>query len=156
MNWLSAMCGGRSARAKRAPRVLLVAAAAVLGMCGAADAAQTGRADDDAQFNAMFRDSMRRPDDVELAFKLARRAIELSDYEAAIGIYERILFYNPQLVRVKLELARIYYRLGSYESARSYFDAIKDSPVLTEAERRNVAGYLSEIERRLATNQWSI
>ena len=48
---------------------------------------------------------------------------KLGDYEAAIGALERMLFYNPNLPRVKLELGVLYFRLHSYEMARSYFNA---------------------------------
>lgn len=130
--------------------------AAVLGANVAEAAPQTAVADADPEFNALFHQSMKRPGDVELAFRLARRAIEVGDYEAAIGVYERILFYNPTLVRVKLELARLYYRLGAYESARAYFQPIAQAPALSQAERDNVAAYLVEIDRRLETNQWSV
>lgn len=115
-----------------------------------------GATEADAEFNALFRETLKRPADVPLAFKLARRAVELGDYEAAIGVYERILFYDPHLVRVRLELGRLYYKLGSYETARSYFDAVKNSPALSDAERRNAEGYLTEIARRLETNQFSV
>lgn len=119
-------------------------------------AQQTAVANADPEFNTLFQQSLKRPSDVELAFRLARRAIEVGDYEAAIGVYERILFYNPNLVRVKLELARLYYRLGAYESARAYFEPIAEAPVLTSAERDNIAAYLVEISRRLDPNQITV
>lgn len=135
----------------------IVLAVALGAMAGPALAAQpTVLADADPEFNALFDQSLKRPADVELAFRLARRAVEVGDYEAAIGVYERILFYNPKLVRVRLELARLYYRLGSYESARSYFEPIAQSPELSGQERDNIAAYLVEIDRRLSTNQWSV
>lgn len=142
--------------AQRVGAAVLVAAALGFGAGAASAAQQTAVADADPEFNALFHQSMKRPADVDLAFRLARRAIEVGDYEAAIGVYERILFYNPNLVRVKLELARLYYRLGAYESARAYFDHIAQSPSLTQAERDNVSAYLVEIDRRLETNQWSV
>ncbi|MFS8038228.1 tetratricopeptide repeat protein [Xanthobacter sp. AM11] len=135
----------------------MLAAALAAGSAGTAAAQQlTAVADADPQFNALFHQSMQRPADVDLAFRLAQRAVAVGDYEAAIGVYERILFYNPQLVRVKLELGRLYYRLGAYESARAYFTPISQSPALSEAERQNIAAYLVEIDRRLSTNQWSV
>lgn len=148
-------------RARQALRVgwralLLAGALALSGVGGAQAAEATALADNDAEFNALFQQSLKRPADVDLAFRLARRAIEVGDYEAAIGVYERILFYDPKLVRVKLELGRLYYRLGAYESARAYFQPISDAAALTPAERENIAAYLVEIDRRLSTSQWSI
>jgi len=135
-----------------------VAFAALLAGCASSAAfaqQKTAAADADLEFNTLFHQSMQRPADVELAFRLARRAVEVGDYEAAIGVYERILFYNPRLVRVKLELGRLYYRLGAYESARSYFQPIAQSTELSASELDNVAAYLVEIDRRLQTSQWS-
>ena len=119
-------------------------------------AQQTLAANADPEFNALFQRSMQRPADVDAGLALARRAVELGDYEAAIGVYERILFYNPTLVQAKLELGRLYYRLGSYESARTYFAPIADAPGLSDQERRSIAAYLVEIDRRLSPSQWSV
>ena len=145
---------------RRARGAARMAGAALLALglsCSLAQAQQAAlRADDDPEFNALFHESMARPADVELAFRLANRAVKVGDYEAAIGVYERILFYDPRLVRVKLELARLYYRLGSYETARTYFGAIDNNAALTVAEQQNVSAYLVEIDRRLSVNQWSI
>lgn len=128
----------------------------VLGAPAPAQAQQTAAADADPEFNALFYDSLKRPADVELAYRLATRATQLGDYEAAIGVYERILFYNPKVVRVRLELGRLYYRLGAYESARAYLQPISGDAALSPSEQANVTAYLEEIERRLSTNQWSV
>lgn len=148
-------CAPRQALRRGTRAALLAGVFALSGACGAMAAQTTAVADNDPEFNVLFHQSMQRPADVDLAFRLARRAIEVGDYEAAIGVYERILFYDPRLVRVKLELGRLYYRLGAYESARAYFQPIADSATLTPAERENIAAYLVEIDRRLSTNQWS-
>ncbi len=116
----------------------------------------TVAANADPEFNALFQQSRQRPGDVDLALALARRAVELGDYEAAIGVYERILFYSPSSVRAKLELGRLYYRLGSYESARAYFTPIAGSAALSEAERQGITAYMVEIDRRLSPSQWSV
>ena len=63
----------------------------------------------------------------ELTFEYARVATANGDFEAAIGALERLLFYNPNLTRVKYELATLYFRMGSFEMAKRYFsDALKD------------------------------
>ena len=150
---------GRSSGTLGGIGALAVAASLFMPLLAGASAMAaeaTAAADADPEFNALFEQSFQRPADVELAFRLAKRAIDLGDYEAAIGVYERILFYEPDLVRVKVELGRLYYKLGAYESARSYFAPVKNNPTLSTSEKDNVEAYLVEIDRRLSTNQWSV
>ena len=84
-------------------------------------------ADDyDALFKATFKD----PSNLDLSFRFAEQAVARGDYEAAIGALERMLFYNSNLPRVKLELGVLYFKLGSYDLAKGYFDdAIKGGDV---------------------------
>src|SRR5215207_1859066 len=70
--------------------------------------------------DAMFRQVLREPANLDLSFRFAEAAVRAGDHEAATGALERMLFYNPNLPRVKLELGILYFRLGSYEMARSY------------------------------------
>jgi hypothetical protein len=66
-----------------------------------------------------------------------------------------MLFYNPDLPRVKLELGILYFRLGSYEMARSYFQGALASGAPAEVTAR-VQPFLAEIDRRVSTTQWSV
>ena len=62
-----------------------------------------------------------KPDDLDATFKFAQIEEQLGDYKSAIGALERMLFYNKNLPRVKFELGALYFRLRSYETARTYF-----------------------------------
>lgn len=107
--------------------------------------------DYDALFNQMYQS----PANLDVSFKFAEQAVARGDYEAAIGALERMLFFNPNLPRVKLELGVLYLKLGSYELARSYFlDAIK-SPVPDEIRSR-VNAYLAQIDRRMLAYDYSV
>ena len=53
---------------------------------------------------------------------ICRRRRVADDIESAIGTYEQLLFYNPKLSRTRFELGVLYFRLGSYEMARGYFN----------------------------------
>ena len=69
------------------------------------------------------------------AFRFAEQAVARGDYEAAIGALERMLYYNSNLPRVKLELGVLYFKLGSYDLAQGYFeDAIKGGDVPPEVK----------------------
>ena len=66
------------------------------------------------------------PSNLDVSFKFAEQAVARGDYEAAIGALERMLFFNPNLPRVKLELGVLYFKLDSFELARGYLqDAVK-------------------------------
>jgi hypothetical protein len=115
-------------------------------------AAAVVQQDYDALFQAMYKN----PSDLETSFKFAEQAVKRGDYEAAIGALERMLFFNPNLPRVKLELGVLYFKLGSYELARSYFqEAIKAADAPDEI-RAQVLAYLTEIDRRLARYEFSV
>lgn len=101
------------------------------------------------EYKALFKRMFDDPTNVELTFRFAALATRLGDYEAAIGALERILYFNPRLPRVKLQLGTLYYKLGAYKMARSYFDAARAAgappAVRAEAER-----FVAALERREA------
>ena len=107
-------------------------------------------------YDALFAAVLRDPSNLDLSFRFAEAATRRGDFEAAIGALERIVFYNPSLARVRLELGVLYFRLGSYEMARSYFESAisgQDTPVEV---RSKVAGFLSEIDRRTNVQQFTV
>ena len=66
------------------------------------------------------------PTNLENLFNYANLSILVGDLEAAIGIFEQMLIYKPDLPRIKLELGVLYFRLGAYASAKRYLDDIKN------------------------------
>jgi hypothetical protein len=107
-------------------------------------------------YDALFQQMYQQPSNLDVSFQFAHQAVERGDYEAAIGALERMLFFNPDLPRVKLELGVLYFKLASYEIARGYLlDAIKGGNVPDEV-RAQVMAYLSEIDRRMAKYEYSV
>lgn len=106
-------------------------------------------------YEALFQQMYKNPANLDVSFKFAEQAVARADYEAAIGTLERMLFFNPNLPRVKLELGVLYFKLGSFEIARGYFqDALKGDNVPDEI-RTQVRAYLGEIDRRLARYEFN-
>ncbi|MBV8425602.1 MAG: hypothetical protein JOZ88_00010 [Hyphomicrobiales bacterium] len=143
----------------RATRARSVAAAAALMVIGTAMAlAQSAPTDAElrAEADALFRRMLVKPNDLDAAFRFSEIETKLGDYEAAIGALERMLFYNPNLPRVKLELGLLYFRLHSFEMARSYFNAAIASPDTPQDVRDQVAKFLAAIDRGLSDNQFSV
>src|SRR5690349_23024987 len=98
----------------------------------------------------LFERTFKEPANLDVAFRYAEVSTKLNDFEAAIGALERMLFFNAQLPRVRLELGVLYFRLGSYEMAKSYFaSAIADASAPPQV-RATVQAYLDEIEKRLS------
>ncbi len=108
-----------------------------------------------AEYEALFRQILINPANLDANFRFAEIATQIGDFEAAIGALERILFYNPNLPRVRLELGILYFRLGSYAMARQYFESAVAGSDVPEAVTFRVRAFLAEIDRRTSTTQWS-
>jgi hypothetical protein len=134
---------------------LLRVAAMALGAQLLCAPAEAQRIVANPEYDAMFAQVLREPANLDLSFRFAEVATAAGDYEAAIGALERMLFYNPALPRVRLELGILYFRLGSYEMARSYFEGALAGSDAPPEVRARVEPFLFEIDRRLATTQWS-
>lgn len=95
------------------------------------------------------------PTDYDITLQYVRVSTELEDYEAAIGALERLLFYNPDLTRAKVELGMLYFRMGSYENAAHYFRAAGAAPDLDPTLRNRVDAYLPQAEKQLSPSRWT-
>jgi tetratricopeptide (TPR) repeat protein len=107
-------------------------------------------------YEVLFQQMYQRPSDLDISFKFAHEAVQRGDYEAAIGALERMLFFNPDLPRVKLELGILYFKLGSFEIARGYLQDAINGANAPEEIRGQVRAYLTEIDRRLSQHEYSV
>lgn len=95
---------------------------------------------------AAFQDLLQDPTNLDKTYEYAKLATSAGDYEAAITSYERLLLFNPDLPRVRAELGVLYYRLGSFETARSYFEsALSYEKIPPEVETR-IQTFLAKID----------
>jgi hypothetical protein len=127
--------------------ILLVVLIAAPATGRAADAAD--QAAYDAAFDAMQHD----PGNSDKALTYAEAAIKVGDLEGAIGALERLLIFNPDLPRMRLELGVLYYRLGSYDLARSYLGQLAERSDLPEDVRAKVQEYLGQIDKQSAPSR---
>ncbi|MEM7545353.1 MAG: tetratricopeptide repeat protein [Pseudomonadota bacterium] len=129
---------------------LSLACATGAGVTGAD--AQTSNDDLRIRQEALFEAMLNAPDNLDIMFEHALTSIALKDYEAAISTLERMLIFNPDLARAKVELGAAYFRLGAYENARFYFEDVleRDNPP-PEVEKRVIA-FLDEIGKRTQTS----
>jgi tetratricopeptide (TPR) repeat protein len=104
----------------------------------------------------LFKRLLLKPDDLDAGFQYAQLETELGDYEAAIGALERILYYNPNLPRVNLQLGTLYFHLRSYEMARNCFDAVLNAPDVPPDIRTEVQTYVAAVDKAVAINPRSM
>jgi tetratricopeptide (TPR) repeat protein len=130
-------------------RHIFVALLGALAMAPAAIAEAPTTASLKSEQQALFERTFKEPANLDVAFRYAEVSTKLNDFEAAIGALERMLFFNAQLPRVKLELGILYFRLGSYEMAKSYLSSAIADPSAPPQIRGTVQAYLDEIEKRL-------
>ncbi len=105
----------------------------------------------DAAFQAMLKD----PGNLDKTFEYAQAAIRAGDLEGAVSALERMLFINPNLPRIRLELGALYFRLGSFEAARGYFESVKEANDAPPEVRAKVDEFLNEINKRQSRHKWS-
>jgi hypothetical protein len=100
----------------------------------------------EAQKEALFQQMFRDPANLDVTFAYADVSAKLGDYEAAVSALERMLLFNPNLPRVQLELGALYFKMGSYELARDYFQRAAAASPPPEVQAR-VEDYLTQIEK---------
>lgn len=99
-----------------------------------------------AEMDRLFQQILRQPADLEANLRYADIAISLKDYEAAIGAYERLLFYNPGNADVQFQLGRLYLELNSPQMARNYFVSASESPTSSAAVRQQASAFVARID----------
>jgi tetratricopeptide (TPR) repeat protein len=97
---------------------------------------------------ALFGQMLRDPSNLDVTFAYADASAKLGDNEAAVSALERMLLFNPNLPRVDLELGVLYFRMGSFDTAQSYFDKAAASNPPEEVKSR-----IAEYESRIADQQ---
>ena len=103
----------------------------------------------------LFQAMLSSPSSLDTTLRYAVSAKQRGDLEAAIGALERLLFYNSNLSLVEFELGTLYFRLGSYQMARGYFERVLNAADATADMKERAQEYLDEIAKRLQPDQWS-
>jgi len=94
------------------------------------------------KFNTIFES---RSDDLEVNFYLGRSAYEIGLYEDALSAYERVLISEPKSYRSRLELGRVYLKLGDLDAAKfEFYDVLASKPPLSV--KKNITILLDKIE----------
>ena len=102
----------------------------------------------------LFQGILAQPSDLNNTLQYAAAA-SADDIESAIGTYEQLLFYNPTLSRVRFELGVLYFRLGSYEMARSYFQSALQMRDITPDLSERAQELIEVIDKKLQVDQFT-
>lgn len=106
-------------------------------------------------YDKAFQELYEDPSDLDKSFRFAELAVRRGNFEGAISALERMLLLNPDLPRVRLELGVLYYRLGSFQLARSYLTRVRDAENVPDEVRDRVEVFLAQIESNLKRNKFS-
>ncbi len=130
---------------------LAVAAVLVVGVIAPAHAtdsssAQPMSADQlDARRQSILQQMIANPGDLDLALQYSELSAQAGDYEGAISTLERMLIYAPNTPRLQLELGILYYKIGSYDMARSYFATVLANPNVPPSIASQVRVYIQQV-----------
>ncbi len=111
----------------------------------AVPARRLGPPDVEARREALLRQMIAEPSNLDLAFDYATLSASVGDYEAAISTLERMLIYAPNTPRLQLELGTLYYKIGAYDMARSYFDQALANPSTPPEVAQQIRLYLQQL-----------
>ena len=100
---------------------------------------------DDAK-KILLHDLELKSEDSETLFLLGTIAVAEKDYDAAIAYYRHILVNEPDVERVRLELARAFFLKGDYDNADRQFRFARAGDV-PDAIKANIDRFLSAISR---------
>ena len=131
--------------------VLLLIAAASLPSAATADSDESLQ----AEYDRLFLELLKTPTDLDRMSRYAYLATRFRDYEAAIGIFERMLLINPNLPTVRLEIGVLYYRLRSFDTAKPYLESALEDPTTPPTAKGRARRYLEQVEQRLARHSFS-
>ena len=93
-----------------------------------------------------FQRMMDNPGDIDLIYAFGSAAAKDGDYEGAIAAFEQMLLIDPNLPRIQAELGILYFRLKSFETAKTYFLRAKQSPGLPGPVSKRIETFLAQIE----------
>jgi tetratricopeptide (TPR) repeat protein len=137
-------------------KLFTCAVVVLFGYVGAAPAQGpvTASEEQEREYEAAFQEMLRQPANLDVLFKFATIATKTGDYEGAVSALERMLLVNPDLPRVRLELGVLYFRLGSYEIARTYLETALASQALSPEVRARAEQFMAEVQKRQSPSRF--
>lgn len=129
----------------------------VLGLfvCAGATAQTDSSVSLERQTDEAFRQVLQQPQNLSLWSKYAQLLVEAGNYEGGIAALERLLLDPQAPPELRVDIAALYFRLGSYAMAEGMLrQALADSRLQGE-KRELAAALLADVLKRNRRNQFS-
>ena len=107
------------------------------------------------EFDDLYRRVLSDPSNIALNERLLLFAVELKDYDAAIGAVERLIFYKPDDATLLLQAARLYFTIESYAAARGYLEDAIAMPSASPELRQQAMELLGQVEQATRPSPWA-
>jgi hypothetical protein len=108
-----------------------------------------------AELDSIYQQLLVDPSDRALNRRMIDIAVELGDYDAAIGAVERLIFYEPENIELQLEAARLYLAIKSYAAASGYLKDAEALPGATAPQLDELAALSRQADRGAHGSPWS-
>ncbi len=119
-----------------------------MAVIGSATAQQVSSADVQRQVDDAFREVLAKVDSKDARLKYASLLVQAGNFEGGIAALEGLLLAPNAPASLRVELAVLYFRLGSYALAEAYLrDAIADSR-LDSALKKQAETMLLDVVKR--------
>lgn len=134
-------------------KAVALQAAVALGAIAVSSSAHAQINDPRAQVDEAFRALLAAPGDLNRGYGYARALINAGNYEGGVAALERMLLDPNASPSIRLELAVLYYRLGSYDMAASYAQQAAADPRLEPSLRASAERVLADSQDRTKTHR---
>lgn len=122
--------------------------AGMVSLVGTVAAQTASAADIQRQVDDAFRDVLARAESLEARTRYASLLVQAGNFEGGIAALEGLLLAPDAPPGIRIELAVLYYRLGSYAIAEAYLREALADPRLDEALRQQASALLPDVVRR--------
>lgn len=126
----------------------MAALAACVCAMAAPAMAQTAVAPGQAEVDQVFREVLANPGSVALRTKYSTLLVKAGNYEGGIAALEALLLTPDAPANIRLELAVLYYRLGSYAMSETYLRGALADPRLDARQKDDAQALLRDVVKR--------
>lgn len=107
------------------------------------------------QVEEAFKELTRAPADVSVNMRYARLLVEAGNYEGGVAALESMLLNPEAPPSIRLELAVLYYRMGSYSMSEALLRSALEDGRLASEHKKQAEVLLRDVEARNKTSQFS-
>lgn len=105
------------------------------------------------QVEQAFRSVLKAPANLDIGLHYARLLISAGNYEGGVAALERLLLNADPQPAIRVELAVLYYRLGSYQMSESLLRQALDDARLASEQRTMAQTLLRDVSVRNQSSQ---